>query len=178
VALARRLRGTLTHALFERLPDIPPARRAEVARAFLATRAGNLPDEEREAVISDTLRVMERPDLVDLFGPDARAEVPLAGRIEWGGALRAVGGQVDRLVIRDGVVRFADFKTTGFVPPRGQPLPRAHLLQMAIYAALLREACPGHDIRACIVYTAGPTVENLLPATLDAVLREAATNGG
>jgi ATP-dependent helicase/nuclease subunit A len=180
VALGRRLRGVLTHAMFERLPDIAPARRRQVARAYLATRAGSLPEADRDAIVADTLAVMDHPDLVDLFSPQARAEVPVAGRIAWGpqGELRPVGGQVDRIVVGNGIVRFADFKTTGYVPAPGHPLPRAHLVQAAIYAALLREACPGHEIRACIVYTAGPSVENLLPSTLDAVLREASAQGG
>jgi ATP-dependent helicase/nuclease subunit A len=83
----RFLRGTLTHALFEHLPEVPPGERPAAAAALLASRAPELPASLRAQIIAETLAVLTHPELSALFGPGSRAEVPIVATLR-----RAPGG--------------------------------------------------------------------------------------
>ena len=169
VERARR-RGILVHALIEHLGAMPAERRAEAAPRFLAARASHIEAGERERLAAETLALLAHPDLAVLFGPASRGEVAIAGAIGIQG--RAVSGQIDRLAILPDTILVADFKTGR--PPRGGAAPEAHVAQVAVYAALLRETHPGRAIRAFLVWPEGPLVmplaDDVLAESLDAVL--------
>lgn len=150
-------RGRLMHALFERLPALPPAQRRDAALAWVRASGGD------PAIVDEALRVIEYPDYAALFRADGLAEAPVAGVVD--GVV--VSGTIDRLVVGDGIVEIVDFKTGIRVPASLDEIPVAHLRQMAAYAALLGQAFPGHDVRASLLYSQGPMLHRLPPMLLD-----------
>jgi putative RecB family exonuclease len=144
---AAAARGTLVHAVLERLFDEPPARRTpETARAMLTPQWERL--------------IAEEPDLASLFSDDEERSAWLAGAsdmldryftledptrleprhrehaveavLESGLLLR---GYIDRMDVRaDGEIRIVDYKTG--TAPREEFEARA-LFQMKFYAVVL-----------------------------------------
>jgi ATP-dependent helicase/nuclease subunit A len=171
-AAQARLRGALVHALIERLPEVAPERRGDAAAAFLRARAPRLPAGEREAIAASALRVLDHPDLAGAFGPGSRAEVPIAGRVRLPGMGEAapVSGQIDRLVVTPDEVLVLDFKTSAKAPAPDAKPRGSYVLQLALYRALLAEIYPGRRVRAFLVWTAGPLVQELDGAAMDEAL--------
>ena len=66
---------------------------------------------ERAKIVEDVLAVIGAPELIELFAPNSKAEVPIAGRILHKGAPIDVIGQVDRIAEGETEVLIADFKT-------------------------------------------------------------------
>jgi ATP-dependent helicase/nuclease subunit A len=165
-----RLRGTIVHALLERLPALPPQSRKAMASAYVKARAPRLEAGLRQTFVSHALSVIEDAALAPLFGPGSRAEAPLAGRIATSSGELFVSGQIDRLAVLDDRVLVADFKTTARPPREGEPAPQSYVTQLALYRLLLREIYPDKQVRAFLVWTAGPVVQELPDADLDAAL--------
>ena len=148
--------GTALHLLLQHLPPLPAAMREAAARTFLAARQGMIDPDRHDAVTAEALAVIAMPELAELFGPDARAEVPLMGRAADGSI---IAGTVDRLVATDGAIIFADFKT-------GWPsaeTPVAYVRQMALYGQILAPLWPGRILRPLLVWTSVPRVVRLSP---------------
>lgn len=157
-------RGRLLHALFERLPSVPPEQRAAAAERWLAGAGGIADAAERGALTASALAVTQDPRFADLFGPDALAEAPVAAVVE--GVV--VAGTVDRLVVTPDRVRIIDFKTSRRAPATLDDVPVYHLRQMAAYAAALAVVFPGRAIEAGLLYSAGPILHILPPDLLAA----------
>jgi ATP-dependent helicase/nuclease subunit A len=155
-------RGSLIHALLERLPDIPAADRAEAARRWLVKQAGDLPEAVREEMLVAALGVLDHPDFAALFSPAALAEVPLAATVD--GVV--VAGTADRLLIEATRITVVDFKTTRRPPANAGAIPLATLRQMAAYVAALETIHPGREVRAGVLYTQAPVLFDLPPETL------------
>ncbi len=163
------LAGRLTHRLLQHLPALPPARRSDAAARFLARHGAALADGERTLIVTRVMAVLEEPGLAALFGEGSRAEVPIAATIARPGAAPLdVTGQIDRMAETATAVHIADFKT-GTPRLLGDTSPRM-LAQIALYAAAVAPLFPGKEVRACLVWTAGPTVVPVDPATLRAAL--------
>ena len=60
---ARSLRGNIVHRLMQSLPDIPPERRADAARRYLARQNTDFTDAERDAIVEQVLAVARRSAL-------------------------------------------------------------------------------------------------------------------
>lgn len=165
-----RLRGIIAHTLMEQLPQVPAERQEEAARSFLSMRASLWPEQERDALISDILHLLKSPALAALFSPASRAEVPIAGTILLNGKQVPVSGQIDRFSVTETEVLIADFKTSLRPPAEGQPSPRTHVLQLALYASLLRDIYPDYRIRPLIIWTTGPLVRELSQSECAAAL--------
>ncbi|QDH35161.1 double-strand break repair helicase AddA [Porphyrobacter sp. YT40] len=157
-------RGSLIHALLERLPDVPAAERAATAEGWLARQAPDLAEGARAEMLTAALAVLDHPDFAALFSPQALAEVPLAATVE--GVV--VAGTADRLLIEDTGITVVDFKTTRRPPAAAADIPRATLRQMAAYVAALEAIYPGRAVRAGVLYTHAPVLFDLDPATLAA----------
>jgi ATP-dependent helicase/nuclease subunit A len=162
-------RGLLVHRLLELLPGLAPALRSDAARRFLARPIHGLSEEEKEAIVAETLGVLEAPDAADLFGPRSRAEVPVVGVV--GG--QVVSGRIDRLVVSEREIRLVDFKTNRPVADRQDAVPTPYLRQLALYRALIAKIYPKLTITSGILWTAGPrlmwiTEDRLAGAILDA----------
>ncbi|MFC0217631.1 double-strand break repair helicase AddA [Pseudochelatococcus lubricantis] len=174
-----RLRGQLVHALIERLPGLPLAAQAGAAAAFVKARAARLPAHEQQQIVAAALDVLNAPPLAVLFGPGSRAEVALAGNVtlELAGGRRVlpISGRIDRLAVAGGEVHIADFKTG--TPPPLDTRP-SHVVQLALYRALLQQILPGKAVRAFLIHTAGPAVQEVPAARLDEALRLPGLAGG
>ncbi len=160
---SRFQRGQVVHALLQHLPALPPAGRAAAARRFLARPGSAVPAAEAEALAATVLGVLDHPDLAPLFGPESRAEVPLAGVV----AGRVVGGLVDRLAVLEGRVLIVDYKTNRRPPASAEAVPVLYLRQMAAYRAVLREIFPGRTVECALVWTAELRVMPLPESVLD-----------
>lgn len=159
-----RLRGTLAHALIERLPAIPPPERMARGQSYLAMQAPSWPQADRDRLLHDVLQLFDQPLLAPLFTESARAEVPVAGTILSANGPLPVSGQIDRFAVHDGTVLIADFKTALRPPAAGEAIPEAHVAQLSLYAALLAELYPGHIIRPFVIWTSGPLVREVSAA--------------
>ncbi|NTS64124.1 double-strand break repair helicase AddA [Sphingomonas sp. HHU CXW] len=154
-------RGTLMHALFERLPAVAPATREAAADAWLASR--EVPVADRPAIVAPVLRVLDDPAFADLFGPEALVEAPISAVLQNG---RVVSGTVDRLLIDEARVRVIDYKTGRQVPRDASAVPDYHLKQMAAYQAALAVIFPDHAVEVALLYTGGPVLIPLDDAAL------------
>ncbi|MCM8556878.1 double-strand break repair helicase AddA [Sphingomicrobium sediminis] len=151
-------RGTLIHALLERLPQVEAADRRDRAHAWLEHSHAVVDIAEREALIDAALGVIEDDRFAHLFGPGSLAEAPLAATLEDG---RVIAGTVDRLLVTDDGVDVIDYKTGLNIPASVDEIPRAYRAQMKAYADALAVIFPGKKVRAHLLYSAGPTLLTL-----------------
>jgi ATP-dependent helicase/nuclease subunit A len=151
-------RGKLLHALFERLPDVPQDERAGRAERWLLHSAGVEEEALRKSLIADACAIIADPLHAELFSPAALAEAPIAAVVGQG---LVVSGTVDRLLVEEGRVLLADFKTGRKVPDSLAAIPVPHLRQMAAYSEALGVIFPGRRIDAKLLYTSGPTLFDL-----------------
>ena len=156
-------RGARLHSLFERLPNVEPARRAVFADRWLREAAAMDDPDARRLLIGDALRVLDDPAFAEIFAPDALAEAPLAGVVEG----QVIAGTVDRLLVSDARVLVVDFKTGRRVPATADAVAPHHKAQMAAYVAVLRGIFPDREVRAALLYTAGPNLIQLTDSDLE-----------
>lgn len=185
---ARLLRGTLTHALLQHLPDLPIERRKTASEIFLETRdidpdpKKRLGPRERDRIVRETLAVLNDTAFAPLFGLDSRAEVPISALVphplgqergpEAGKDVSkrpdlAFTGQIDRLVVTDEAILIVDYKTHR-PPPQGlSAVPEAYFHQLASYRLALQRIFPARSIRAAILWTHGPSLMEIPQVVLD-----------
>jgi len=167
-------RGTLIHRLMQSLPDVPPARRAEAARRYLARAGSDFAPDEQEAFVATTLRLLDDPRYAALFAPGSRAEVPIVGRLPRPGRTPLlVSGQIDRLAVTDDAVLIADYKTNRPAPRTLAEAAQSHpgyLRQLALYRAVVGKLYPDRPVRAVLVWTDVPDLMEISPEILDAEL--------
>jgi ATP-dependent helicase/nuclease subunit A len=156
------LRGRLVHRLLQSLPAIVPVQRDAAAQRFLALPLHGLAAAEQQAILRETLAVLEHPDFAALFGPDSVAEVPVVGLL--GG--RALSGQIDRLVVEGDSVLIVDYKTIRPVPVSLDAVPALYLDQLAAYRAAIAAVFPDKDIRCALLWTDGPVLMEIPRALL------------
>ncbi|MDX2289261.1 MAG: double-strand break repair helicase AddA [Hyphomicrobiaceae bacterium] len=177
----RFLRGSLTHALLQHLPEMAPADRERAARAYVAQRGGGLPAHSLASIVTETLRILDDPQFAALFGPRSRAEVDIVADIPRPGGqgvpLR-LNGSIDRLVDTGDAVLILDYKTNRVAPATVADTPEAYLLQLAAYRLALAEIYPGRRIRAALLWTAGPHIHAIPPEMLDLAVAELWTIAG
>jgi ATP-dependent helicase/nuclease subunit A len=166
--------GRIVHELLYHLPQSPVSDRAEAAMRFLSARAAGLGETVHRRIVADVLAILEAPQLAAVFGPDARAEVSIAGQLAHAsGRPLPVSGRIDRLSVTDADVLIVDFKTGA---ARGLPeTPGAYIRQMALYRAVLQPLFPGKTVRALLVWTGGPSVVELPSAHMDREIALATT---
>ncbi|MCK0531591.1 double-strand break repair helicase AddA [Sphingobium agri] len=156
-------RGRWLHALFERLPDVPPGERHERADRWLEQQ-GATDASLRHDVIAQALRVIEDSSFAPLFAPGALAEAPVAAVV----GEMVISGTVDRLCVGPDLVQVVDFKTGRIAPLNVDEVPTAHVRQMAAYAAALKVIFPGRRIEAALLYSSAPRLITLPPELLAA----------
>jgi ATP-dependent helicase/nuclease subunit A len=141
VAAARR--GIAIHALLQDLPDIAPEKRI----TFAQRKAKFLGLEETYA--NKLITLLNQPELIDFFGLESRAEAELRGSLTDG---RKVAGRVDRIAVFDQKIAILDYKSD-LVVPSSLFADHPYVSQMALYAVLLRNAYPDHEIKAALLWT-------------------------
>lgn len=157
-------RGKCLHALYERLPAVPPAERREAAERWLARTAGIGDAARRREITESALSIIEDSAFAAIFSPDALAEAPIAAVV--GEAV--IAGTVDRLRVDEDRVQVVDFKTGRAIPDDPAAVPLPHIRQMAAYAAALAVIFPGRRVEAGLLYTSGPRLIMLSDALLAA----------
>ena len=170
----RFLRGTLTHALLEHLPALPEATRAQAAAAFVASRGGGLSGKARSSIVKETLQILAHKDFKPLFSATSRAEVPIAAtlpRPAGSGPALQLSGQIDRLAVMERDVLIVDYKTNRPPPLRAGDVAPAYLFQLAAYVLALGEIYPGKRVRAALLWTDGPRLMEIPPATIQEYIR-------
>jgi ATP-dependent helicase/nuclease subunit A len=166
-----RARGILVHRLMQSLPDIAPDRRIEAARQYLMRAETDFSATEHEALLEQILNLMADARFASLFTAGSRAEVPIVGRIrQTDGSMVIVSGQIDRLAVTADAVLIADYKTNRPAPRRLEDVPRAYVMQLALYRAVLAMVHPDRIIRAALVWTDVPDLMELSPTMLDTAL--------
>ncbi|MFM2423024.1 MAG: hypothetical protein RL291_1554 [Pseudomonadota bacterium] len=170
--MARFLRGTLTHALLQFLPDLPKAQWAQAAKAFVDRRGAELPARARTGIVKEVRAIFDDAVFGALFGSDSRAEVAFVAEIarpdgQKGAPLR-VSGQIDRLVVGGDRVLIVDYKTNRAPPALVEAVPETYLLQLAAYRLALRKIYQKQAVEAAIVWTDGAVLMPIPVALLDA----------
>ncbi|MCH9764702.1 MAG: double-strand break repair helicase AddA, partial [Alphaproteobacteria bacterium] len=166
----RFLRGTLTHALLQHLPNFDTAQWTDIAQGFVDVRGAQLAPSTRKNIVLETLAVLTNPQFAPLFGPSSRAEVPIVANIP-----RAAGegpdlrlsGAIDRLADRGDEIFVVDFKTNRAPPKTTEAVADAYLLQLASYRLALRQIYPNRVIRAALLWTDGPRIMEIEATILE-----------
>jgi ATP-dependent helicase/nuclease subunit A len=144
-------KGRLIHAVFERLSGDNPSQMLALAQRWLARN--NLDPAISNSNILDAIEpVLANEEWRVFFGPEARAEVPLAAVV--GEAV--ITGRIDRLLISGDRVHALDFKTGYKVPNAPDQISAAYIRQMAHYVAALECIFPKASVSASLLYTSGP----------------------
>jgi ATP-dependent helicase/nuclease subunit A len=159
---ARFQRGLLVHALLARLPDIAPERRRAVAAKFLEASGWKNP----QALVDETLAVLDAPAFAEVFAPGSRGEVDLLAELDWKGT--RIHGRIDRLAITKTQVLILDFKTNRPPPVDESQVPDVYLAQMALYRAGAKKLFPDKRVACGLVFTDGPRLLQLSDVVLDA----------
>jgi|TARA_B100000959_G_scaffold280324_2_gene341952 ATP-dependent helicase/nuclease subunit A len=146
---ARFQRGNHIHRLLQTLPDLAENQREEAAARYLALPAHALDQEQQAEILAETMAVLRHPEFAAIFGPDARAEVPLTALLSG----RVISGQVDRLLVTDSEILLIDYKTNRPAPKSVSRVDIAYLRQMAGYRSILREIYPGKSIYCALLWT-------------------------
>ena len=167
-ASRRFLRGNIIHALLQNLSELSDPDREAAAIRFLEQEP-DLQQAEREEIRGVTMKVLSNPEFADLFGPDSRAEVPVAGTLHHDGAKTIVNGKIDRLVIGSSEIIVLDFKTNRPPPTVACNIPAPYIAQMATYRALLRQIWPQKQIRCALLWTDGPNLMQVPDELMDKV---------
>ncbi len=156
-------RGQLVHRLLQSLPDLPREARATAARRWLGRPGQGLTKEQEEALLKETLAILDDPALSALFGPGSRAEVPITGVV----GAHVVSGQVDRLVALPERILVIDYKTNRPPPTTPERVAPLYLRQMSAYRAVLRKVYAGLPVECRLLWTDGPRQMALPDALLD-----------
>jgi ATP-dependent exoDNAse (exonuclease V) beta subunit len=110
------------------------------------------------------LKFLASSDSAPFFAQGSSAEVDLRGTLPSG---EKVNSRVDRLAIESGTTWLLDYKTG----PRQSLNPdHAYVKQMAEYAWLLREAKPGQEVKAALLWTQTGALEWVSPELLSQAL--------
>ena len=163
-------RGILVHALLARLPDLAPDKRREAALRFL--RAREIGDEEAEALVGETLAVLDDPKFAAAFSPASMAEAAIVASLPELGEAARINGRIDRLAVSEDEVLIVDFKTNRPPPERPEDVGDLYLAQMALYRAAAEKIFPKRRIACALVWTDGPSLMPLDETLLDAQLRQ------
>jgi ATP-dependent helicase/nuclease subunit A len=170
VADSRFLRGTITHSLLEHLPLQPSDTWAAKAQAFVALQAPQLAGAVRKSIVDEALAVLGDPTFAPLFGPESRAEVPIAADVpdpQGRGPALHIAGQIDRLAIEGDRVWIVDYKTNRPPPTDPARVAEAYLLQLAAYRLAVQRIFPKAQVRAAILWTDGPRIMEIPADLLD-----------
>jgi ATP-dependent helicase/nuclease subunit A len=165
-----RRRGELIHCLLQELPKLTEDQRIDRASDYLAVVAADFTTQDRETIINESLAVLNHPEIQNLFGVSSRAEVPILGKLGEGNSAVEIFGRVDRFVVLPDAILIADYKTDSAPPSRPEDAPEHYIVQLARYRAVLRRVFPRKAMRAFLVWTAKPEIQEIPAKLMDEVL--------
>ncbi len=149
-------RGLAIHKMLQFLPDLEVTARRTAAMRYLDLTAGAWRPAEREAAWRAVEGILADPGFAPLFAKGSRAEVAIMGKLTIRGRERIVSGTIDRLAVTDREVLIVDYKTNRPPPRALADVPAAYVLQLALYAELLRPLYPDKTVRAALLFTEAP----------------------
>ncbi len=165
---ARFARGNALHRLLQWLPGLAPEQRAGAATRYLARPVFGFDARRQQEILEEVLGVVESDEFAHLFREDSVAEVAITGTMARpDGTVHVISGQIDRLVIADGVVSIVDYKSNRPPPDRAEDVTPVYLRQMATYRHVIRDAWPDHAVRAFLLWTDAPRLMALPDSLLD-----------
>ena len=140
------------HELLDSLSTAAPEARLELAlrkaeTSLLAHSPRDAPigTARLKALAKTMVSFMAEPEFAPLFDPAALSEFHISGIV----GTRPVVGQIDKMLITDDGLWLVDFKSGR---PQGDNVPQAYILQMALYAALLRDIYPDKKMQVEIIW--------------------------
>ena len=162
-------RGLIIHRLLQSLPDIEETLREGAIARYLDQPHHGLTREQKQAIGTETLAVLNREEMAKLYGPNSRAEVAITGEIgpDDKGKSFLVTGQIDRLVVLEKQIIIGDYKTLRPVPDNVADTPKSYLHQMATYRKLIQKIYPTHQTICVIIWTDGPQIMPIPDDLLD-----------
>jgi len=165
-------RGKLMHALLHVLVPIRPSERSMRAKRFLAD-AADVTAGECEELAAEAIAVLGHADCAMLFSGNSRGEVPIFARRKLERGPIEIAGRIDRLAETDDAVHIADFKTDRPPPLTADARFSAYVGQLALYREALKPLYPGKAVRAHLVWTVKPAIEEIPADALDAAFQRA-----
>lgn len=167
----RFARGNALHRLLQWLPDLDPGLRGGAATRYLARPVFGFDTGRQQEIADEVLGVLGAPEFAHLFSLDSVAEVAITGTVSRpDGSVHVISGQIDRLVVGDGVVSIVDYKSNRPPPDTLDGVAPVYLRQMAAYRHVIRDAWPDHEVRAYLLWTDAPRLMELPDTLLDAHL--------
>ena len=150
--IAAKRRGNQIHFLLERLPNIDVSLWENLAQVILENEGLAKDSENVDDIISETFKVLLKPELSFLFGPNTFAEVSVSALLpEYENKL--LNGIIDRLIITRDEIIIVDYKTNRHVPIQEDDVPEGLMRQMGAYASAISQIYPSHRVRPCILWT-------------------------
>ena len=151
------LRGTLTHALLEHLPDIEPAGWSLAAQNILSIAREQLSSKTRQEILKEVVAILREKQFAFLFGKNSRAEVPVLLEMPAKGKTAPVqmSGEIDRLVVMPERIFIVDYKSNREVPQGVDQVPPAYVAQLAAYRLAIGKIYRGKDIICGLLWTRG-----------------------
>jgi len=143
-------RGNIIHKLLQILPSINSSNWHERTKQYLSRSAHALTIKEQKEILEETLNILNHPEFKEIFGPNARAEVPISGIVNNN---QLLSGQIDRLLITENEILIVDFKTNRPPPKDKENVPKIYLDQMSAYENALREIYPNRTIKKALIWT-------------------------
>jgi len=166
----RFLRGNLTHALLQHLPQFEAPQRRDIATEFVALKGAALAASTRANIVAETCAILSDPQFEPLFGARSRAEVPIVAHLKRpsrsGPDLR-LNGAIDRLADLGDSIFVVDFKTNRAPPAIIEEVADAYLYQLASYRLALGQIYGTRPVRAALLWTDGPTIMEIPATKLD-----------
>jgi len=160
-----RKEGVALHALLHHLSKLDPSVWDAVTTKALPELLPDLP-ERHEWLGRKAKSILSRLDLIHLFGPNSRAELPILAHGTRGGAPVTIAGRIDRLVVEPRLVLVVDYKSDAQVPADENTVPPAYLSQLGLYALVAGQLFPSHRVEAGILWTELESFMNLSQARL------------
>jgi ATP-dependent helicase/nuclease subunit A len=162
---AARAEGIALHALLQHLMKVPQGEWPAVSKKALAVLLPERP-QQHEAIARKAHSILTRLDLIHIFGPNSRAEVPILAHGTRNGGPVTIAGRIDRLVVEPGRVLIVDYKSDAQVPASEADVPPGYMSQIGLYARIAGLLFPGHQVDAAILWTGLEMLMNLAPTRL------------
>ncbi len=164
------LRGTLTHALLEHLPKLPPEQwdmaAEQLVRGYMLTGTENeaeqksakkLPEAVLFEMMEEVFAILANEEMAFLFADNTKAEVSfqveVPAKSEKKRATR-ISGQIDRLIVEQDKIIVIDYKSNRDVPSSESSISDDYMVQLAAYRLGVRKIFPDKDVQCGLLWTA------------------------
>ncbi|MFK7902315.1 MAG: 3'-5' exonuclease, partial [Nitratireductor sp.] len=147
-------KGNAIHRLLQIVPDIEPQKRDALFESFFKNHQIDFTSTNEKEIRSSVEQIMNDENLSELFGANSRAEISISGEVTLAdGKTHLVNGQIDRLVIGEGIVKIFDYKTNYQVPKNPYEVSSNYVAQMALYRELIKQIYDQKKVVCSIIWT-------------------------